>query len=61
MRFAPRTSVLGLTRLVAAVAHAPTWTEPRRILKEAMDVIAEGRVRDRPPGGASSSCRSMPC
>ena len=33
---------LGISRLVAAIAYAPTWEEPRRILQQTIDVIGEG-------------------
>jgi hypothetical protein len=32
----------GITRLVAAIAHAPAWEEPRRSLQETLDVLQEG-------------------
>ncbi len=33
---------LGLTRLIAAVAQAPTWDEPRQLLAETVGVLTEG-------------------
>lgn len=33
---------LGVTRLVAAIAHAPTWIEPRQVLQETINVLTEG-------------------
>ncbi len=32
----------GVSSLVAAIAHAPTWDEPRRVLQETIDVLTDG-------------------
>jgi hypothetical protein len=33
---------LGVATLVAAIAHAPLWDEPRELLQSTLDVLAEG-------------------